>query len=116
MGLALRPGARKGGDKKRKTGGVLREKEALFLSSVIFDDPERKKFIPFVFCSRWLYKNEQDRRSLWTARRSRILKRIQLHGRSKRHCSPSLPSHQFPQAGSECFAVALFLRIHHLLQ
>jgi hypothetical protein len=31
---ALRPWARKGGDKKRKTGGVLREKEELFFSSI----------------------------------------------------------------------------------
>ena len=41
---ALRPWARKGGDKKRKTGGVLREKEKLFLSSNIFDGGARKKF------------------------------------------------------------------------
>jgi hypothetical protein len=45
---ALRPWARKGGDKKRKTGGVLREKEELFLSSVIFDGGGGKKFIPFI--------------------------------------------------------------------
>ncbi|MBI3304684.1 MAG: hypothetical protein HYZ72_21685 [Deltaproteobacteria bacterium] len=43
---ALRPGARKGGDKKRKTGGILREKEALFLSPIIFDGCNRKKFNP----------------------------------------------------------------------
>ena len=43
---ALRPWARKGGDKKRKTGGVRREEE-LFFSSVIFDGCRRKKFIPF---------------------------------------------------------------------
>jgi len=44
---ALRPWARKGGDKKRKTGGVRMEKEGLSLSSVIFDGRSRKKFIPF---------------------------------------------------------------------
>ena len=39
---ALRPWARKGGDKKRKTGGVRREKEGLFFSSAIFDGCRRK--------------------------------------------------------------------------
>jgi hypothetical protein len=42
---ALRPWARKGGDKKRKTGGVLREKEELFFSSIRFDGSEKRKFI-----------------------------------------------------------------------
>jgi hypothetical protein len=46
---ALRPWARKGGDKKRKTGGVLREKEELFLSSVTFDGGDKKKFISFIY-------------------------------------------------------------------
>jgi hypothetical protein len=45
---ALRPWARKGGDKKRKTGGVLREKEELFLSSISFDGGDKKKFISFI--------------------------------------------------------------------
>jgi len=45
---ALRPWARKGGDKKRKTGGVLREKEELFFSSIKFDGGAKKKFIVFI--------------------------------------------------------------------
>ena len=47
---ALRPWARKGGDKKRKTGGVLREKEELFFSSNMFDGGTRKKFTRHSYC------------------------------------------------------------------
>ena len=46
---ALRPWARKGGDKKGKTGGVLREKEELFFPSSKFDGSAKEKFISFIF-------------------------------------------------------------------
>jgi len=46
---ALRPWARKGGDKKGKTGGVLREKEELFFPSIKFDGGATKKFTSFIF-------------------------------------------------------------------